>query len=947
MNRIMKITAVAICLIISAVSVNAQQTIKGIINDGLLNDVLIGANVTIQGTTVGTVTEIDGTFELTTTQDFPLSLEVSYLGYETQIIPVTSASQYVDVTLQESSVKIVEVEVKASRISEANKKSALTVESLDAIAIKETASSNFYEGLGSLKNVDLTTASLGFQVVNTRGFNSTSPVRSLQIIDGVDNQAPGLNFSLGNFLGASELDVNKVDLVVGASSAFYGPNAFNGVIKMDTKDPFFQKGLAASVKVGERQLLTTEARWADAIENGDGDKWFAYKVNGSFTRANDWEADNYDPVFDTESAAGNLGGVDAVNIYGDEYQVGNDATDQLIAQPGLNTFHRTGYREIDLVDYNTRNYKASAALHFRTKPSQDFESPEIIFSSSFGGGTTVYQGDNRFSLRGITFLQNRLEYRKKNKYFLRAYSTTTTAGDSYDPYFTAIQLQELGKSDEEWNNDYTDYWLNQVKPGLLDPDGNSDTQDGFPQPVFVGLDPNTGQAIFDFDPAAAEQWLVDNSGLISTGHRLAREFSDGPSNGTSGAPGYLAPGTPEFQTEFDRITSTLRRGDGEEGGTKFFDESSLYHIHGEYKFQPEWTDEITVGANGRLYTPESRGTIFGDRDSSITNKEFGVYAGITHYLIEEKLKAEAAYRLDKNENFDFLHSPAASLVYTPKPNQVFRASFSSAIRNPTLADQYLNLNVGPAILAGNISGRDSLISVDEFRNYLNTQNQEELDYFSIDGIRPEKVQTFEVGVRSSLGEKLYLDAGYYFSSYEDFIGFTIGLDADIDFDQGQILNAQAFRYSTNAESTVTTQGLSVGLNYYFAPKYVIKGNYSWNKLNTDTDDPIIPAFNTPEHKYNLGINGRDITVAGIKHLGFNINYKWIQGFIFEGSPQFTGFVPTYDLLDAQVNVRVPSIHTTFKLGASNLLNNRQFQTYGGPRIGRLAYFQVTYDFSKK
>jgi iron complex outermembrane receptor protein len=62
---------------------------------------------------------------------------------------------------------------------------------------------------------------------------------------------------LGNFLGASELDIQKVDLVVGASSAFYGPNAFNGVIAMETKNPFFNKGLAASVKVGERSLVET------------------------------------------------------------------------------------------------------------------------------------------------------------------------------------------------------------------------------------------------------------------------------------------------------------------------------------------------------------------------------------------------------------------------------------------------------------------------------------------------------------------------------------------------------------------------------------------------------------------------------------------------------------------------------------------------------------------
>ena len=112
----------------------------------------------------------------------------------------------------------------------------------------------------------MTTASLGFVVINTRGFNSTSPVRSLQLIDGVDNQSPGLNFSLGNFLGASELDVQKVDLIVGASSAFYGPNAFNGVISMTTKSPFVHQGLSASMKAGERALFETAVRYAQAYK---------------------------------------------------------------------------------------------------------------------------------------------------------------------------------------------------------------------------------------------------------------------------------------------------------------------------------------------------------------------------------------------------------------------------------------------------------------------------------------------------------------------------------------------------------------------------------------------------------------------------------------------------------------------------------------------------------
>jgi outer membrane receptor protein involved in Fe transport len=136
------------------------------------------------------------------------------------------------------------------------------------------------------------------------------------------------------------------------------------------------------------------------------------------------------------------------------------------------------------------------------------------------------------------------------------------------------------------------------------------------------------------------------------------------------------------------------------------------------------------------------------------------------------------------------------------------------------------------------------------------------------------------------------------------------------------------------------------MNYFLNEKISLSGNYSWNKLvQADEDDPIIPAFNTPEHKYNLGITARDMRSRwGEKNTwGFGINYKWIQGFLFEGSPQFTGNVPSYDLLDAQVNYIVTSINTTFKIGASNLMNNMQFQTYGGPRIGRLAYFSILYE----
>lgn len=943
MKKISTIFSWILPLLLCSVGLNAQTEVKGFVFDVANNEPLIGASVIIEGTSEGTVSDWDGSFVFMTDKALPLKLEVGYLGYVTKIVEVTTADR-LNITLEEESVQIGVVTVTKSRISDKQKESPLTVEAMDLIAIKETPAADFYDGLGALKGVDLTAASLGFKVVNTRGFNSTSPVRSLQIIDGVDNQAPGLNFSLGNFLGSSELDISKVELIVGASSAFYGPNAFNGVISMRTKDPFYKDGLSAMVKVAERNMIKGAARWAQAVNNKAGDKVFAYKFNLEYFRADDWEAENYDPITDSRVAANNPGGYDAVNIYGDEYQSRFDAGNPAVSTlPGLGVYYRRGYRESDLVDYGTQNFKANVGLHFRVNPAKKEQSPEVVFATNFGAGTTVYQGDNRFSLKNITFLQNTLEYRKRNKYFVRAYTTRTRAGDTYDPYFTALKLLERAKGDNEWTVDYRNYWDQNIEDLIRN------EESGYPSqaPPFFNTETNQWE-LPPFDTAGAEAWLAANNDLVTQYHAEASAFANGPGVGTNSV-AFFEPGTDRFQQEFDDITSTL----SSEGGTRIYDNSALYHVHGEYIFTPTWMDKITVGANGRLYTPESKGTVFADTTgASIRNKEFGFYAGFEKSLFDNKVKTQVAFRTDKNDNFDWLFSPAASIVYTPSQNNFFRFSFSSAIRNPTLSDQYLKFNVGRAILSGNIDGVENLATVESVEDFFLAITPDistvDAERFSIAPVQPERVQTFELGARTTLFEKVYVDAGYYFSIYNNFIGYQIGIDFDYDTNSNFLRTFQPYRYSANSENTVTTQGVALGINYYFITKFSLNGNYSWNKLvKSVDDDPIIPAFNTPEHKFNIGIGGRDLTLKlgkkSLKHIGFNINYKWIEGFIFEGSPQFTGAIPTYDMLDAQINVRIPKIDTTIKLGASNVLNNKRFQTYGGPRIGRMAYLTLTYE----
>ena len=937
-----------------------QFKVNGVIKDKNTGETLIGAAVLLKGTTIGGVTDIDGKFDFIVPETPPFILVISYLGYVNQEFEVKSAMDKINVGLSTDEVLMDEVEVVGERISEKQKESPLTIESMDVIAIKESPSADFYEGIGQLKGVDLTAASIGFKVINCRGFNSTSPVRSLQIIDGVDNQSPGLNFSLGNFLGASELDVMKMDLIVGASSAYYGPNAFNGVISMTSKNPFQFPGLSVMTKVGERNLFETSIRYAHVFKNKKEEEKLGVKFNLFFMRADDWEADNMDPT-EESVAKDNWGGYDAVNRYGDEIiDRTTDLRDEEFQAnlpdglPGLGIFYRNGYLEKDLVDYNSRNVKAGTAFHYKLKPDV-----ELIYASNFGTGTTVYQGDNRYALKNILFFQNRLEIKKNDKYFLRAYATNENAGKSYDVVFTAFLLQDAAKdnvpvSDNlyHWKTDYISYWTTDIIPQIKSlPD----------YPIMSDWECLFYQLGKDSCILRAHQVMNSNSDLMALWHQEARDAANSaisPDGHNHGYSDRFEPGTDRFNSEYNSIIAKPLS----QGGTRFIDKSALYNIHGEYKFTPKIMD-IIAGGNFRMYRPNSQGTIFSDTGGvKITNSEYGVYLGLEKKILDEKLKLNVTSRIDKNENFDFVMSPAASVVYTHNKNHIVRFSFSSAIRNPTLADQYLYYNVGRAILIGNIKGVDSLVTRPSLFSFFSYQKPDSLVYFDVAPIRPEKVKSLEVGYRTTLFNRIYLDASYYYSFYTDFIGYKLGIDLEYDSATKVPTYVQAYRVAANAKDMVTTQGVSVGGNYFFKKFYAINGNYSWNVLDLrGSTDPIIPAYNTPKHKFNIGISGRDVKskigllntvwdklpVLTLINWGFSINYKWVEGFVFEGSPQFTGFVPAYDMLDAQINKYIPKWHATFKVGASNLLNKKNFQVYGGPRIGRLAYFSILVELDHK
>jgi outer membrane receptor protein involved in Fe transport len=150
-------------------------------------------------------------------------------------------------------------------VEESILKSPVTVEKLDLLAIRQTPAPDFYDALANVKGVQFTSSSLNFPQINTRGFATIANVRFVQMVDGIDTQAPLLNFPTGNIVGIGELDTESMELLPGTASALYGPNAFNGVLLMKSKSPFEYQGLSAQAKEALQLLMHKENHFPSIV----------------------------------------------------------------------------------------------------------------------------------------------------------------------------------------------------------------------------------------------------------------------------------------------------------------------------------------------------------------------------------------------------------------------------------------------------------------------------------------------------------------------------------------------------------------------------------------------------------------------------------------------------------------------------------------------------------
>lgn len=900
------------------ISAFAQNvTISGNVKNSNTKEGAGAVSVSVKGTNTGSFTDDKGNFKFTV-KSLPVTLIISSIGYELQEITVNSAEPIL-VELKPSSALGQEVVVSATRVPQKIIESPVSIERVSAATIRNAPAANFYDVVLNLKGVDVTTSSLTFKTPTTRGFNGSGNTRFNQLVDGMDNLAPGLNFSVGAIIGLSELDVDNIELLSGASSALYGPGGMNGTLLMTSKNPFKYQGFSFLVKEG---IMHTDGRQRQASPYHNWNlRWgkkvsekFAFKINAELIQAKDWLGAD-DRNYSRQGTTGNViagnrktdPNYDGVNVYGDETTVDIRAFFASIAGslPGAADFinnngllatpqnvSRTGYTEKELTNPNTVNFKLAGSVHYKLS-----ENTEAILAGYWGTGNTIYTGSDRYSLKDFKMGQYKLELLNKN-WSLRAYTTQENAGESYNSTATTRLFNETWK-----------------KSVTTDAVGN-------PTPLPT-----------DWYIQYAFSYLSNLMSGMTTydAHQASRALAD---------VGRPASGTTSFKAAYDAI----RKKPISQGGGLLLDKSDLYAVEGNYNLTEYTKDfaDILVGVNYKKFVLNSQGTLFADSTGTISTYEYGGYIQATRKIVE-RLKLTVSGRYDKNQNFEGRFTPRVTALVKLAENNNLRLSYQTAYRFPSNQQQWINLQVGSTRLVGSNAS---------FATYLGLANNPlytaesvlagSPKTFTPPVTKPESINSFEAGYKGLLFEsKLLVDVYGYFGQYQDFLG-RVNTMQTLTGNAADITTASKRRnisVPVNTTDKVKTYGFGLSADYRLPRNFLFGANVASDVLK-DVPTGFVAYFNAPKYKTNVSFG--NVGFGPGKKLGFNVAYRWQQGFYYQGDFA-NGELPDVHTLDAQFSWKLPKTKSIIKLGANNLLNQYYYNAIGNSQIGGLYYVSFGYN----
>ena len=590
-----------------------------------------------------------------------------------------------------------------------------------------------------------------------------------------------------------------------------------------------------------------------------------------------------------------------------------------------------GYAEQQLTDYPARSLKLNASLHYRIN-----DNVEAILQANWGKGSTVYTAADRYNIQNFTLGQYKAEIRGDN-FFMRGYTTRENSGDAHAlGVLGSLASQQylqtaIGAGAPVFvQNAYTQY------AGAFLMAYQQAMEDGADHATAVGAASTAANA---YAGANNEAWMADAMAP-------ALETADD----------MFLPGGSQFDATIADIKTRPIPA-----GANFLDRSNMYHAEGMFNFKQQIDPaviELIVGANYRMYDLNSEGTLFAldDNGDEFDIREWGAYVQAGRNF-NDIFKLTASVRYDKNENFKGQFSPRVSGVFTVADHHNFRASFQRGFRILSTQNQYIDLLTPQARLVGGLPlFRERYNMIDNPVYALADVQSGDITPYQFKEWEPEKVETYEVGYKGVIGNRLFIDLFYYYNRFLSFDGTAVlvqlkdpnGSIADL----ADPTRRNVYSMPVTASQVLKNSGWGIGLDYVIARGYTLTGNVTQNVLLNDdelrAEDPtFITSFNSPKYRFNVGFSNRDINRTG---WGFGLTFRHQTEFLWNGSigtPAVNvgrhSMIPAFSTFDAQVSKKIPGIKSIVKVGGTNIGNTLYTTAWGNPSVGGLYYVSLTFD----
>ena len=941
----------------------AQTAIlKGKITDASSGEALPQANIQVGQT--GTVSNLDGEYQVTNLAAGAYTITISFIGYERKVFNNVAIkageTKVLNAALAPTGVELNPVVTTASRRQEKALDAPAAISVLEAAQIRGRPATTATDYLRGLPAVDISTNGIAQSNVTVRGFNNIFSGALLSLTDNRYSAVPSLRLNAYNFIPLTNEDIARIEVVSGPGAALYGPNSANGVMHIITKSPFESTGTSISVggggrdffnfgrsdtpepqdinhpsgRVGGRNIYMGAFRHASIL----GEK-VAFKISGQYYRGRDWQ-DYYSfvalpkniPRFRTTAAGLDTVVAPAPNKPNfDVEKLGGEA--RLDIRPGANTslILNAGYNQGDQIEL-----------------------------TGLGPGQAV-----GWSYR---YLQARFNYKDL---FLQSFVNASNAGDTY--ILNTGQLIE----------DYSKVIVGQAQHSL---------NFGQRQRLTYGLDaiftrPNTKGSIYGRNE---EKDDINEYGL------------------------YLQSET-KLSSKFDFIGATRLDYHNRINNSTLSIDHTVFSPRAALIFKPSANHSLRATYNRAFGTPGpnalfldvllSRQAVFDVRTRGVpgeTGYHFSYDANGRPQMISQFGPAGAYL----NTNYiDPLWPGVYALLnqIAKDPAQLRRlpAPFNQ------LPPQIAQLLVGvlpPNLPANSVPGILKRINLVKAQQPGVTDPFDVIDLSAVRDIEPIKPtihNNFEFGYKGVISNKLLVTVDVYHTKIRDFVGPLKVETATVHASETELLKVLLDSLSTPgrratlqqlgltpevfapllagflktvpvgivspteiASGTEITQtsrnfgevslnGMDVSLSFYVTPKLAVSGNYSFvtlrgfnifkrpNRIFLKNLDGIANvALNAPGNKAALAIQYR----APERGYDFELRGRYIDGFPME-SGAYAGEIQTYTVFDLNFGYDFPfSKNTRFSLNVNNLFDKKHLEFIGAPILGRLIMTRLTQSF---